>query len=127
MSIISTRVEGDYEKTLSWLKQLKFNRKMKLLESYGAKGVEALEQATPRRTGKTASLWEYEIKQTSKTITIIWRNLNVVNGVNIAMILQYGHGTKGGGYVKGVDYINPALKPIFDEISENVWKEISKL
>lgn len=127
MSILSTSVTGNYSDTLSWLKKMKFNKTMKLLDSYGAKGVAALEAATPRRTGATAASWEYSIKQTSNKITIEWKNTNTVNGVSIAMIIQHGHGTRGGGYVRGIDYINPAMKPIFDELANDVWKEISSL
>lgn len=87
-------------------------------------GVSALSSATPRDTGETAGSWEYRIERTSDSISIIWYNTNEVDGVNIAVIRQLGHGTGTGGYVEGIDYINPAIKPIFDRITEAVWKEV---
>lgn len=97
-----------------------------ILERAGQEGVDALSRATPVDSGKTASSWSYEIRQNRSGLSIIWKNSNVVSGVPIAIILQYGHGTKNGGYVQGRDYINPALKPIFDRIAENVRREVSK-
>lgn len=128
MSILSIETKGDFSKTLSWLKKIKFDKLMSRLESYGEQGVMALESATPRRTGKTAASWSYEIEQTKDSITISWHNSNMArDAIPIALLIQYGHGTGRGGYVQGVDYINPALKPIFEEITNNVWKEITKL
>lgn len=127
-SILSTSTKGDFEKTLSWLKRLKFERLMRKLESYGEQGVAALANATPVRTGLTATSWSYEIEQTGTSITITWKNSNLAReAIPIALLIQYGHATRTGGYVQGLDYINPALKPIFDEIITNVWKEITKL
>ena len=101
---------------------------MDKLNSYGEQGVAALSNATPKRTGLTASSWSYEIEQTSTTITITWKNSNMAReAIPIAILIQNGHGTRTGGYVQGIDYINPALKPIFEEIAENVWKELTKL
>lgn len=128
MSILSISSKGDYAKTLSWLKRLKFEKMMDKLNSYGEQGVAALSNATPKRTGLTASSWSYEIEQTSTTITITWKNSNMAReAIPIAILIQNGHGTRTGGYVQGIDYINPALKPIFEEIAENVWKELTKL
>ena len=128
MSILSIETKGDFSKTLSWLKKIKFDKLMSKLASYGEQGVMALESATPRRTGKTAASWSYEIEQTKDSITISWHNSNMAREtIPIALLIQYGHGTGRGGYVQGVDYINPALKPIFEEITNNVWKEITKL
>lgn len=97
----------------------------KVLERYGKKGVAALAAATPKDTGKTASSWSYEISEGKDTLSLTWKNTNINDGVNIAIILQYGHGTRNGGYVRGVDYINPALKPIFDELADAAWKEVT--
>ena len=95
------------------------------LDKYGKMGVSALASATPKKTGKTASSWRYEIDKTGGKISISWLNDNVNDGVNIAVIIQYGHGTGTGAYVKGVDYINPALKNIFESIAEDIWKEVT--
>ena len=89
--------------------------------------VEALEEATPKRTGLTASSWSYMIEQNAQSVTISWTNSNFNQGVPIALVIQYGHGMPHGGYVKGIDYINPAMKPIFDELSEQVWREVTSL
>lgn len=117
--------KGNFTKTDDFLKKaLKRNYK-KILSKYAKKGVEALRANTPIDTGLTASSWYYEIVDNGTTVSIYWKNSNTVKGVNIAIILQYGHGTGTGGYVSGTDYINPALRPVFDEISESVWKEVT--
>ena len=85
----------------------------------------ALTASTPVDTGKTASSWSYEIRKTNSSISIVWKNSNIVDGVPIAVVIQYGHGTATGGYVQGVDYINPALQPIFERISKEIWKEVT--
>mgnify|MGYP000450034768 FL=1 len=95
-----------------------------LLDRYGQEGVEALAKATPKDTGKTAASWSYTVTKGKETITITWRNSNIVDGVPIAVILQYGHGTRNGGYVEGVDYINPAMRPIFERIAARAWGEV---
>ena len=97
------------------------------LDEYGQKGVEALKKATPKESGKTADSWGYEIVTNDDKTSIIWTNDNVNDGVNIAIILQYGHGTGTGGYVQGTDYINPAIKSTFDSMAESLWKDICKL
>ena len=89
-------------------------------------GVIALSRATPIDTGKTAESWSYEIKTTTKGMVVYWTNSNIVNGFNVAIGLQYGHGTKNGGYVRGLDYINPAIRPIFEEIADKIWTEVVK-
>lgn len=96
------------------------------LDIYGQKGVEALQAATPEDSGETARSWSYEIKQDKYRTTITWTNDNVVDGVNIAIILQYGHATRNGGWVEGNDYINPALQPLFNEMAQEVWSEVIK-
>lgn len=122
---ITIEHKGNFAKTDSFLKNaLKRNYKS-ILSKYAQKGVEALRANTPIDTGLTASSWYYEIVDDGTTVSIYWKNSNTVKGVNIAIILQYGHGTGTGGYVSGTDYINPALRPIFDEISESVWKEVT--
>lgn len=98
----------------------------KNLSKYGQLGVDALSSATPKDTGKTANSWSYEITKEEGKYTIYWKNTNIHDGVPIAIILQYGHGTRNGGYVKGRDYINPALRPIFDQIAEDAWNEVRR-
>lgn len=95
------------------------------LDKYGRQGVEALKASTPKDTGTTAESWQYGIERSKGSATIYWYNTNLNDGVNIAVILQYGHATRNGGYVQGRDYINPAIQPVFDEIAESAWKEIT--
>lgn len=119
---------GDFLKTERFLR--KANTKLgsryqdQILEKYGRKGVEALASTTPKDTGKTSQSWSYEVISAKDSVRLVWKNSNIVNGVPIAIILFYGHGTRNGGYVEGRDYINPALQPIFDEIADELWKEI---
>lgn len=96
------------------------------LDIYAQKGVEALRAVTPQESGATSEQWSYEIERNGDQVTIWWINSHVVDGFNVAIGLQYGHGTGNGGWIQGYDYINPALKPIFDEIADNVWKEVQK-
>lgn len=119
--------KGDWKKTTSFLENVRKNNFLKSLDSYAREGVRALSSATPVDTGKTAESWDYEIEQKPGQISIIWTNSNVNKGVNIAVILQYGHGTRNGGYVQGRDYINPAIQPVFDKISEMAWEEVTSL
>ena len=97
---------------------------LKVLDKYGKQGVEALASATPKDTGKTAESWSYEKVVEGNTIKLIWSNSNINKNVNIAVILQYGHGTGTGGYVQGRDYINPALRPVFDKLADDAWAEV---
>lgn len=119
------RQRGDFSKTEKFLKKSFGRDYLDVLEKYAQQGVAALSAATPVDTGLTAVSWEYEIIQNESNISIIWKNLNEHNGVNIAIILQYGHGTRNGGYVEGRDYINPALQPIFDKMADAAWKEVT--
>lgn len=108
-----------------FLKRVSTGDIYKSLDEAGRKGVAALQAATPIDTGETSGLWSYRIKRTSKGVSIEWYNGNIVDGVPVAILLQYGHGTGTGGYVAGRDYINPAMRPIFDEIANNVWKAVT--
>lgn len=119
-------VKGDYKKTTSWLSRLNRNKLSQELERYGQAGVSALSSATPTRTGLTAASWGYEVSSNASVSRITWTNSNVRNGVPIAIILQYGHGTGTGGWVEGRDYINPAIKPVMDQISDGVWKAVTR-
>ena len=114
-----------FNKTESFLKKAHNASKTIDLTKYGEKGVAALQAATPTRTGLTASSWYYKIEKSGSRITLSFLNSNVNKGVPIAIILQYGHGTNNGGWVQGRDYINPALRPIFDEMVEAIWKEVT--
>ena len=119
--------KGDFSKTQQFLSKLAKPNIIERLKAYGSMGVEALAVATPKDSGKTSGSWGYEVKQSGKTYSIVWTNTNVVNGVPIAVILQYGHGTGTGGYVQGRDYINPAIQPIMDRIAEDVWKVVASV
>lgn len=125
MQLIKVKVGGSFKKTEAFLQR---NKKMKLssLDKYGQEGVKALAAATPVDTGLTAASWYYEIERNDKTTSIVWKNSNVVDGTPIAIILQYGHATRNGGYVQGSEYINDALRPIFEKIADSVWKEVTK-
>lgn len=123
---ISFRQRGDFKQTEKLLKKSLGRDYMSVLEKYANQGVAALSAATPVDTGLTASSWGYRIIQNEGNISIIWENSNVQKGINIALILQYGHGTRNGGYVSGRDYINPALQPIFDKMADAAWKEVAR-
>ena len=125
--MIGFRHKGDFSKTTNFLKKAKNGLDMRSLDEYGRKGVEALKSATPVDTGLTASSWYYKIERSSTDVKLLFCNSNIQNGVPIAIILQLGHGTRHGGWVEGRDYINPAIQPIFDEISNNLWKGVTKL
>jgi hypothetical protein len=127
MSIISFKQKGDFKNTEKLLKK-SFGKDYKaILEKYALQGVRELAANTPMDTGLTAASWTYDIVQNGSSYSIIWNNSNVNRGVNIAVILQYGHATRNGGYVQGRDYINPALQPIFDEMAEAAWKEVTSI
>lgn len=124
--MISFRQKGDFSKLTKFLERAKESVKLGDLDKYGRAGVEALASATPVASGLTASSWYYEIENKNGSATITFLNKNIQNGVPIAIILQYGHGTGTGGWVQGRDYINPAIQPIFDKIADDVWKEVTK-
>ena len=124
--MISFRHKGDFSKTIRYLGGVKEAVRLKDLDRYGREGVAALASATPVDSGLTANSWYYKITRENEVITISFHNSNIQNGVPIAIILQYGHGTRNGGWVQGRDYINPAIQPIFDKITDNAWKEVTK-
>lgn len=126
-SIIQFKQKGDFSKTESFLKKLRKLDLDSVLEKYGKLGVDALSKATPVDSGKTADSWDYKIEKGKGVVTITWTNSNVNNGVPIALLIQYGHGTGTGGYVQGRDYIKPAIRPIFDELADALWEEVTKL
>lgn len=122
--IIVFKQKGNLKKTRKFLKRCSNLQLDDLLDQYGKEGVEVLARATPKDTGKTAASWSYTVRKSDGRITITWSNSNIVDGVPIAVILQYGHGTRNGGYVEGVDYINPAMRPIFERIAQRAWGEV---
>jgi len=123
MLLIKFKQKGDFSKLTNYFERAREIFKVGDLDKYGRMGVKALEDATPRDTGKTASSWYYEIENQNGKATISFHNSNVENNVSIAVILQYGHGTRNGGFVEGRDYINPAVQPVFDDIADKAWKE----
>ena len=124
--MLSYSVSGSTRNTDAFLEKMIRGDLYSRLEPHAQRGVEALRSATPRDSGLTAESWSYEIVEDGRGVTIWWTNSNVVGGFNVAVGLQYGHGTGTGGWVEGYDYINPALRPIFDEITEAIWKEVQQ-
>jgi hypothetical protein len=124
--MIKFRQKGDFSKTTRYLERVKGVFNLSILDKYGREGVAALASATPSETGLTASSWYYKITRENGTAKITFNNSNIQNGVPIAIILQYGHGTGTGGWVEGRDYINPAIQPIFDKITNEAWREVTK-
>lgn len=124
--MISFRQKGDFSRLNTYFQKIREVVKMGDLDKYGRLGVAALEDATPKDTGLTAKSWEYAIERNNKSISISFHNTNIQNGIPIAIILQYGHGTRNGGWVEGRDYINPAIQPVFDKIAEEAWKEVTR-
>jgi hypothetical protein len=125
--MITFRHKGDFKNTTRYLERAKQAIGLGLLDKYGREGVAALASATPTDTGVTARSWYYQIENKKGSTTISFLNSNIQNGVPIAVILQYGHGTGTGGWVEGRDYINPAIQPIFDRIVAEAWREVTKL
>lgn len=123
--MVIVKQKGDFSKTEKFLNTISKKLYYRNLQKYAEQGVAALASATPIDSGTTANSWDYEIRQTKNSVSIYWTNSNINKGVPIAVIIQYGHGTRNGGYVQGRDYINPAMRPIFDKIAENVWKEVT--
>lgn len=124
--MINIKQKGDFKNLSSFLEKTKEKLNLGLLDKYGREGVSALQAATPKDTGKTSESWYYKIERKNGSVSLTFHNSNQNKGVPIAIILQYGHATRNGGYVEGVDYINPALRPIFDKIAEEAWKEVKK-
>lgn len=126
MLVLKITSKGNFNKTINFLDKAKTALSRSSLDEYGQMGVEALAKATPRRTGATAASWYYEIEKSQDSITITWSNSHINQNVNVAVLIQMGHGTGTGGYVQGIDYINPALKPVFEKIANDVWKEVER-
>jgi hypothetical protein len=125
MTKISISQRGNFNKTENFLQKMSRGEIFNLLDTYAKEGVTALAAATPRDSGETAGAWSYKVKRGLTRTTIEWYNTNVVNGAPIAIMLQHGHGTGTGGYVQGRDYINPAMRPVFDHIADKAWKAVT--
>ena len=124
---ITFTTHGDWSNTEVFLRRAKEAQFRQLLDRFGQQGVNALAAATPVESGLTANSWFFKVEGGRGGGTINWYNSNVNGGVNIAIILQYGHGTGTGGYVRGRDYINPAMRPLFDKFADEAWKAVTKL
>ena len=124
--MITVKHTGDFRKTEKFLNKMKKRDYMTTLRKYGEQGVAALEEATPKDSGVTAGSWSYEIAKEDNGYTLYWRNSSRNDGVNIALLIQYGHATGWGVYVKGIDYINPALKQVMKDMADAVWKEVEE-
>lgn len=124
--MIRVRHKGDFSKTKNFLKRAKQGVNRSMIEKLARDGLAALESATPIESGLTANSWYYKIVERKGSLSIEYCNSNIQNGVPIAIILQYGHGTRNGGWVQGRDYINPAIQPIFDRIATTAWREVTR-
>jgi hypothetical protein len=124
--MITITQRGSFDKTETWLTRLAHTDIFASLHQYGQRGVDALAHATPVDSGETASSWYYEIVHRAGYFSIRWRNRHVVDGVPIAIVLEYGHGTRNGGFVQGHDYIMPAIRGIFDQMANDCWREVTK-
>lgn len=124
--MIKIKQKGDFKKSEKFFKWVVKREYIKFFNEVGEAGVKALQEATPKRTGKTADSWDYKVLETKQGLSITWTNSNVNDGANVAILIQLGHGTSTGAYVKGVDYINPALKPVFEAFAKNVWWEVTR-
>lgn len=123
--MISVSSSGSFDKTFAFLRSVSRLDIVGILHRSGQKGVAALSAATPEDSGRTAASWGYKVTAKGGVYTIVWTNSDIENGFPVAIMLQYGHGTGTGGYIAGRDYINPAIKPIFDQISETIWKAVT--
>ena len=122
---ISFTTRGSTDKTEKFLKKITTNDIYSRVDSIAKAGVTALASATPKDTGKAASSWSYTISRKQGRFTITWTNSDVEDGFPVVVMRQYGHGTGTGGYVEGIDFINPAIRPVFDKIADQVWKEVT--
>jgi hypothetical protein len=123
--MISAKSEGSFRKTETFLNYVRDGKMFRDLDRYGHMGVDALSRATPIDTGETAHSWGYQLGHKKGVYSISWFNTHKNNGVNIAVIIQYGHGTGTGGWVEGRDYINPAIQPVFDKILDDIWRQVT--
>lgn len=123
--MISLSSSGSFDKTEKFLRSLQKLNLGRLAQAQAEKGVRALAEATPQESGLAANSWSYEITQSKGSLNIAWKNSNVEGGYHVAVMIQYGHGTGTGGWIQGVDYINPAMRPVFDQIADTLWKAVT--
>lgn len=124
--MVKVVVKGDLKKTKKFLGFIGSGKQYRILERYGREGVNALANATPIDSGRTASSWDYEISSDDGRFKLTWTNSNTTDqGTPIAILIQYGHGTKDGYFIEGRDFINPAIRPVFDQIADSVWQEVN--
>lgn len=124
--MITIESQGDWKMTRNWFDKMTKLDLALIMNQFGKEGVSALASATPSKSGLTSKSWDYEVTRKGNNWKITWSNSNVNKGANIAVLIQYGHGTRNGGYVVGRDYINPAIRPVFDKIAKQAWKEVTK-
>lgn len=124
--MISISTSGSFNNTERFLKTMKSGDIFKILDYYGRLGQDALSQATPIDSSLTAESWRYETVAKPGAYEIVWRNTNVKSGIPVAVLIQYGHATRNGGYVEGRDYINPAIQPLFDNMAEIIWERVRR-
>ena len=124
--MITIESQGEWKLTRNWFDRMTKLDLALIMNQFGKEGVSALSAATPSRSGMTSKSWNYEVTRKGNNWKITWTNSNVNKGANIAVLIQYGHGTRNGGYVVGRDYINPAIRPIFDKIADKAWKEVTR-
>lgn len=125
--MVTFHSKGNFTRTERFFEHARQVLKLGILDKYGRKGVEILRENTPRETGKTADSWGYYIEHKNGGDSIVWTNSNINDGAPIAILLQYGHATGTGGFVQGVDYINPAIKPLFEQLADEAWKEVIRI
>ena len=125
--MITISSKGNFNNTEKFFKKVISSNYLSIFEKYGKEGVRLLASATPIDSGKTANSWSYDIQKNKSGISIIWSNSNIIDGVSIAIIIQYGHATRSGSYIQGKDYINPAIKPLFDKLTEDLYKDVNKV
>ena len=126
IALISISQKGDFKKTESFFKRVVKRKYIEFFDQIGKAGVEALQEATPKKTGQTAASWYYTVDETKDGLSISWNNSNRNDGANVAILIQLGHGTGSGAYVRGIDYINPALKPVFEAFANKAWWEVTR-
>ena len=125
--MLIVKEKGDFSKANNYFEKLLSVVKLSTLDDYGRRGVRLLSAATPVDTGETSNSWYYKIERNKVDAKLIFYNSNVNEGANVAILIQYGHGTKNGAWVEGTDYINPALRPLFEEIANDIWKEVTNV
>lgn len=126
MALIKIKHKGNFNKTEKFFNRVLKREYLNVLDRYGQMGVDVLRSVTPSDSGRTAESWNFGIEEGNGSVTIYWSNSNENDGVNIAILLLYGHGLQNGGYVEGFDFVNPAMRPIFEKMADECWKEVTE-